>query len=572
MDENFRKCKSKLMREFYLKVSLLSLSLGLVTGGLLIGLSRLLEWNFAFYYSILIGAVVALALFLVLFFVKKPNDEKIAERIDKEFELKEKVTSMVAFEGQEGILYVKQREDAKIQLSKKDPKKLPVRLAIINITALVFGASLFTASFFTPVLEHAENPGGGDNVPDKDTINDKADEIRDQIQDLINNSNASEELKAELNQILADLIEELEDDTDIQSRMRKVIKAEQKVDIALDKANSKEEIGEALSKVENDLLSKLGEAILNGDQDKVAEILGQLESHFAPRSVYTEDKLLDHLANLVETITNALDEAFVSTSDNLFRSMNHLTESFTNIEKKYSKYLSGDTKNGIDEAQAKADSITAIEKAIQEINACLASQAENSTLAENVKKYMESLINPSDGNGGGESGNNQTTDKDGETGENGSDGNGNGSGTDGEAGDDSQGGNESGDDSDDKGDDSGDNNGDSDQNGDGDQSGSGNGEGDNQGSSGEGGKGDGQSDSSSGSDSDSAGGGSGKTNYPSDDKVYTDENGYSSYGDVVAGSRNDANEDSKESGDSELDGILDDYFDSLYGSDSKTNP
>lgn len=558
------------MREFYLKISLLSLSLGLVVGGLLISLSRLLKWNLAFYYSLLIGTIVAIALFLVLFFVRKPNDEKIAERIDKEFGLKEKVTSMVTFEKEEGILYEKQREDAKLQLSKKDPKKLPVRLALINIPALVFGASLFTASFFTPVLEHADNPGSGENIPDKDVINDKTDEIKDQIQDLINNSSASEELKAELNQILADLIEELEDDTDIQSRMRKVIKAEQKVDVALDKANSKEEIGEALEKTENDLLSKLGTAIKNGDQDSVAEILTQLEKHFAPRSVYTEDKLLDHLSNLVDTITNALDEAFVSNSDNLFRAMNHLTESFTSIEKKYSSYLSGDTKNGIDEDQAKADSITAIEKAIQEINVCLTSQTENSNLAENVKKYMESLINPTGGSGGGESGNNQTTDKEGESGENGSDGNGNGDGNDGEPGDDSQGGDDSGDNKEDGDDGDG---GDGDESGDGDQSGSGSGDSDSQGGSGDGGKGDGSSDSSAGSDSTGASGGSGQTNYPSNDKVYTDENGYSSYGDVIAGSQNDAIEDQKGNGDEELDGILDDYFDSLYGKDSgSTNP
>lgn len=570
MNENFKKFKAKLMREFYLKISLISLAGGLTTSGLIILFTRMFEAKFPFYYSIIIGAVVLVGLFLTLFFLKKPNDEKIAERIDKDFKMEEKVTSMVAFQNENGFLYQKQREDAKTQLSKKDVKKLPFKLAVINIPALVFGASLFTASFFTPSVIHEANKN---NKPDPDDFNKRTDDIINDIHNIINNSDASEAFKAELNQILADLLESLQDDVDIQSRMNKVIEAEGKVNAALDRANSREELGAALESSKVDLLAKLGKAIKTGDQDGVTSILQQLEKHFGPRTTYTGEALYDHIEAIDEAITTALDavrddsdgKTVVGTDDTLYLSMQNLYKSLDSINKKFSSFLSGDTEKGINEDQAKADSITAIELAISEIGQCMQTQQENSDLAAQVKAYMESLINPGGGSGdGSNSENKNNSDKQNSDGENNNGNNGSGNDADsaGDKSSDSNGGENNGDSSE-----SGDN---SDSEGDGDGKGE---EGDTNG----GGNSKGDSESNGSQSGTGASGGKGDTQYGSSDKVYTDQNGYSEYGDVIDGYHNDASEDNKENGNEETGDILTDYFNSLYGSqkdpgNNKTNP
>ncbi len=570
MDENFKKCKAKLIREFYLKISMLSLAIGLVVAGLIILFTNMFGANFPYYISIIIGAVLMIGSFLLLAFLKKPNDEEIAERIDNDFHMQEKVTSMVTFQDKKGLLYEKQREDAKEQLSKKDVKKLPVKLAMINIPALVFGASLFTASFFTPnVIKEAKK----DEKPDKGKVNEETGKIIDQIHDIINNSEASAAFKAELNQILEDLLVELKDDTDPFSRMKKVMVAEGKVNAALDRANSKEEIGAALENSEIDLLVKLGTAIKNGDQDGVTSVLQQLEKHFGPRSVYTQDSLCDHIEAIVNAINKALQQSLeaetpVKKEDGLYLSLNNLSTALNNVYNQFSKYLSGDTENGITEDQAKADSITAIETAISEINSCLQAQQENSDLADQVKAYMESLINPT-GSGSGNDDDGQKSsgsDGEGQSGDNANNsGDGNNSGNKGDG--DGDGSDNDGSDKDSGGDDSG---GDSDSGDEGENDGKGNSEG-NEGDSSGSGSGKGESEGSGSSSSDGASGGSGKTNFGSNDKVYTDDNGYSEYGDVIDGYHNDAIEDNKENGNDETGDLLDDYFNSLYGNDSDDN-
>ena len=94
-------------------------------------------------------------------------------------------------------------------------------------------------------------------------------------------------------------------------------------------------------------------------------------------------------------------------------------------------------------------------------------------------------------------------------------------------------------------------------------------------------KGDGSGTGSGGQDGEGQGqgqgegasGGGGETEYGSNDKVYTGENGETSYGEVIGDYQNDASDDAKNTGDDDLEGAIGDYFDELYGEGSgNTNP
>ena len=576
MNDNFKKMKRKLMVEFYLKISLVSLSLWLTVSGLIILFTNLFGAKFPLYLSILIGAVIGICLFVVLLIKKKPNDTQIALRIDRDFNMHEKVATMVTFQNTDGFMYEKQREDAKENLQKKEVRKLPFRLAMVNIPALVFGVSLFTASFFTPSVVQKKD----ENKDKKDEINDKTDKIINDIHEIINNSDAYETLKAELNQILEDLLVELKDDEDPQSRLHKVMIAERKVDAALDRANTKEEIGSALeANTEKDsALYKLGVAIKEGSQTGVTLALRKLEKDFGSRSTYSGQALSEYLVAIVNTINTSMKasleaEVQVSEKDGLYTALKNLSSKLDAIQKRYSEYLKAPSENkGVPEEQTKSDTTDALEIAIIEINQSLEAQANNTELAEKVKAYMETLIDPLGSGNGGQDGSNRDDkkDDDGEKneGDNGGENNGNNKKDDGD-GDktDGDGDGEKGDDQD-KGD-----NGDGDSEGGdkkGDEDGSGNGKGEDGNTEGSG-SGQGESDNGGNNKGDGASGGSGSTSYGSNDKVYTDKNGYSEYGDVLDDSHNDASKDNEKNGDDELGDILDDYFNSLYGNDNGGN-
>ena len=67
---------------------------------------------------------------------------------------------------------------------------------------------------------------------------------------------------------------------------------------------------------------------------------------------------------------------------------------------------------------------------------------------------------------------------------------------------------------------------------------------------------------------DGAGGGEGNTNYRGNDKVYTGDEGSKSYGEVIKDYQGQAANDAKDSGDSDVDSSVSDYFKYLYGGDN----
>lgn len=575
MNDNFKKLKRKLMLEFYVRISLVSLAGWLIVSGLIILFTRLFGANFPFYYGILIGAAVGIGAFVALWLTKKPDDTKIALRIDQDFDMHEKVATMVTFQNTDGFMYEKQREDAKEKLGKKDVKKLPFRLALINVPALVFGASLFTASFFTPAVLNQKKDDKKDN---KDKINDKTQDIIDDLHEIINNSDAYQTLKAELNQILEDLLGELKDDDDPQSRLHKVTVAENKVRAALDRANTREEIGAAFESVaeKDSALAMLAKAIKKGDTSGVTLALRKLQKDFGSRTTLKGQAISDHLTAIVNTINKGLKvsleaEVKVSEKDGLYVSLKNLSTKLDAIQKRFAEYLKAPTENkGVPEEQTKSDASEALETAIVEINQSLDAQAANEELADQVIAYMETLIDPLGSGSGGENGSNRDDNKKDDDNKddnnNGGDNNGddkkddgNGDKTDGDGDDDKKDDN-SGDDG------NGDGNGDGDKKDDSNDGNKGDGKGDDGNTDGSG-SGKGDSENNGNNKGDGASGGSGSTSYGSNDKVYTDKGGYSEYGDVIDDSHNSASKDNEKNGDDELGDILEDYFNSLYGNE-----
>lgn len=562
--------KRKLVLENIIKGSLWGLALGLAVSAILVMsflLAKLTTWP---YITIEVcGGVLAMLVTAVIYcVVKNPKEGDVAKRIDSTYDLKEKCATMVEFQGKSSFLIDKQREDAKVEVKKQNPKKMTVKLAVWTLPAIVLGASLLTTSLFTNQIKEGfntiVNPGnnGKDfNGPTEDIIKD--------IEDYISKSDASEEFKQELFAILEKLQADLENDTDIASRTEKVRDAQGQVDDALNRVNVKEEIGLALQTHGDTFFIKVGIGMFNSntgisDNQIITDGFHWLEDNTEiKKSATNKDKdgyltmypdgneylkpyslsdirsdgakLGSYLDTWAAHIDDSLKASKVESTDEIYGIFNILS---TKLKAYSPEAKACGSSNGAKITTLKQGIYTAFEQALSDLITDVQIENSNTALAEEVKKKMEDLIDPTQNGGGGNGG--SSDGKPGDSGDqDGSQGN---QGNQGEQGNQGNQGNNQG------------------NKGDGQNGSQSNGQG--QGSGGQQGEGKGEG------KGDGAGGGEGNTNYRGNDKVYTGDEGSKSYGEVIKDYQGQAANDAKDSGDSDVDSSVSDYFKYLYGGDN----
>lgn len=562
--------KRKLVLENIIKGSLWGLALGLVVSAILVMsflLAKLTTWP---YITIEVcGGVLAMLVTAVIYcVVKNPKEGDVAKRIDSTYDLKEKCATMVEFQGKSSFLIDKQREDAKVEVKKQNPKKMTVKLAVWTLPAIVLGASLLTTSLFTNQIKEGFNTivNPGNNGKD---FNDRTDDIIKDIEDYISKSDASEEFKQELFAILEKLQADLENDTDIASRTEKVKDAQGQVDDALNRVNVKEEIGLALQTHGDTFFIKVGIGMFNGDtgisdNQIITDGFHWLEDNTEiKKSATNKDKdgyltmypdgneylkpyslsdirsdgakLGSYLDTWAAHIDDSLKASKVESTDEIYGIFNILS---TKLKAYSPEAKACGSSNGAKIITLKQGIYTAFEQALSDLITDVQIENSNTALAEEVKKKMEELIDPTQNGGGGNGGS-----SDGKPGDSGDqDGNQGNQGNQGEQGNQGNQGNNQG------------------NKGDGQNGSQSNGQG--QGSGGQQGEGKGEG------KGDGAGGGEGNTNYRGNDKVYTGDEGSKSYGEVIKDYQGQAANDAKDSGDSDVDSSVSDYFKYLYGGDN----
>lgn len=562
--------KRKLVLENIIKGSLWGLALGLAVSAILVMsflLAKLTTWP---YITIEVcGGVLAMLVTAAIYcVVKNPKEGDVAKRIDSTYDLKEKCATMVEFQGKSSFLIDKQREDAKVEVKKQNPKKMTVKLAVWTLPAIVLGASLLTTSLFTNQIKEGFNTivNPGNNGKD---FNDRTEDIIKDIEDYISKSDASEEFKQELFAILEKLQADLENDTDIASRTEKVRDAQGQVDDALNRVNVKEEIGLALQTHGDTFFIKVGIGMFNGDtgisdnqiitdgfhwlednteikksatnkdKDGYLTMYSDGNEYLKPYSLsdIRSDgaKLGSYLDTWAAHIDDSLKASKVESTDEIYGIFNILS---TKLKAYSPEAKACGSSNGAKITTLKQGIYTAFEQALSDLITDVQIENSNTALAEEVKKKMEELIDPTQNGGGGNGG--SSDGKPGDSGDqDGSQGN---QGNQGEQGNQGNQGNNQG------------------NKGDGQNGSQSNGQG--QGSGGQQGEGKGEG------KGDGAGGGEGNTNYRGNDKVYTGDEGSKSYGEVIKDYQGQAANDAKDSGDSDVDSSVSDYFKYLYGGDN----
>ena len=546
MDNNFKKFKNKLMREHLLKAILFGTAGGLAASSISLITSGAVGASLHPMIHIGIGLAGFAATTLSYFFAKKPKDKNIARRLDKDLELHEKVSTMVEFQDQSSLLIDKQRSDAKEKLENKKNAKLPFRLAVFNIPALVISAALFTGSLFTPQIK---------NVIDQITENrpGPSDEDFDHAHENVDNSGAEDSVKDDIHNVIKGVEEGIQNGKDPDQAIED---GKNEIDKIVDDANTSDEIGDALSKSEDPLLKELGEAIKAGDKDRVNAALDAIYESLAKLSGNTLANRLDEIANEIE---RALADSKIQEGDDLRDSLQKLADRFREIAAALRQGL----ENGKDESEAS-------DEAKKEVGDALDQEKENEKAGEQAKDDLENMKDPNkkDPNGEKEPG------KDGEQ-----DPTGDEEPKPGDENQDEQENNQNQDQNSNQGESNKNEDGDADGNGGSNNENEGNGnsdsndpsnaDGDATGDGNSSGKGEDNGGSKPGGSG--AGGGTGDQEKGPSDVIFTGDE-YKDIGDVIDDAKNDAVNDAIDSG-NPLDEDIEDYFDIIYGNgDSGTNP
>lgn len=249
MNSEFRKIKRRFLTEAIIKSAVCGVSAGLAAvGAVLLGLKLAdTEINAGFYVLIALGAagLVGGGLFLLL----RPTDKKIAEKLDREHGLNEKVQTMVAFGDREEDIYELQRKDANEKLAalpkyKPDFKKL-WQYAVITVLSL----ALFIASVAVPKKAPPPEP----EPPFEYTERQKA-AVEALIAD-VGATSLSDGEKTSVTATLNTMSENLET-TDTQANMRAIVlSAVSLVDVLLYTPNSFDNVAYALGGEKTEFLA-----------------------------------------------------------------------------------------------------------------------------------------------------------------------------------------------------------------------------------------------------------------------------------------------------------------------------
>ncbi|MCQ2800123.1 MAG: hypothetical protein MJ228_05165 [Bacilli bacterium] len=377
--KDFKRFKKKVLIEHAIKSVLVGLGVGLTAAALAILLSYLTNPQLALGLSVTIGLLSAIGSGLLMWYKAMPSDKKIALRLDAKLGLCEKISTMIEFQGKDSAMYAMQRDDAEVRLAEKPTKSLAFTLSIWAIPALAISAAFFAGSFFVP-----KNPNHIDSigVTSTNTFDGITDSGIDSFKKDMEDFEADEAFKSALQSILDDLLEDLKGDSDIQSRYEKVESAKTEVDIALDNANTNEEIGKALMTEEDQNIKSFGAGLAYFDIQAARDALQNMYNELSRLS---GQELADKAHSLAAQFRDALakaEAAGVDPADSLYQAVKAIADSLDKI----SSDASTTTMNNVqDDFQSVAEDVTKI----------VGTQEKNEELAIAVKEFMDTLVDPS---------------------------------------------------------------------------------------------------------------------------------------------------------------------------------
>ena len=295
MGTNFKKIKVKFIVESLLIALFISILLGLLISSILVLTYKQLGLEYDILLFVLCSVGVFLVSFIVSFIILKPNDIKVAKRIDKQMNLKEKISTMLEYEDKEGYIITKQREDAADKLNNLSVKKIKMHfnkyLLILPLIVLPFClTSILVDSKFEETKPPIEEPISGDPY------------IIEQIKDLIREVNEDVNLMYPVKEAYVLHLEGLIEAIDVADISRdKEVEAVNltitNISLSSSILNSIDDISLALSNSNLTEAHVLGTALASYDSERINSALEDIRSYLNSPSARIRQLNYEELIN-----------------------------------------------------------------------------------------------------------------------------------------------------------------------------------------------------------------------------------------------------------------------------------
>ena len=264
MNESFNKFKKKMLLEAIIKSASISLAVGIISFTvpyLIISIGKINVIKF-FWLFLCLGAItLASIVFGILFLILFPRNLKVAKRLDKELDLKQKVQTMIEYENVDTPMTALQREDTINILSNISLKKFVMKFSIFFFILVGFASLLGVTSIVVASIDNFNSNNGTSNPPvdepkyDLDNWTVRA--LLDLIE-VVETSNIDIELKTPVVDNLEALLASLETvtyESEMKTLVEEVIKDSS---LRLDLINSNNEVFTILRTSTGDIVTGLG--------------------------------------------------------------------------------------------------------------------------------------------------------------------------------------------------------------------------------------------------------------------------------------------------------------------------
>lgn len=164
LPDGFLKFKRRIQRGVILRTVAIGLSAGLLAVTACLALVRAYELDWRVWYYVMIGVGATLLAAGIAFLVQYPANKRIAKRLDRVFDMNEKVQTMIAFRRTRGDMIAMQREDVGLRLAAIPNKRFKQHSVWVSFVAMALCVVLLTGTILIPAT--ASDPTDEPQTPD----------------------------------------------------------------------------------------------------------------------------------------------------------------------------------------------------------------------------------------------------------------------------------------------------------------------------------------------------------------------------------------------------------------------
>lgn len=216
MTDNFKVVKNKYKTLAVIAAVALGVFCGVIVACSLLLAFKLSEIELLWVYYLLIGIGVAACCAIPFYLLLRPDDRKLAEKLDKQYSLNQKVQTMVEFAGEEGAIVYLQREQTNEALAAAAKARPDFKGVLKLVFIPVIAVAIACVSIIIPAKKTTVVLPGFTLAENQRTA------VNNLITD-INSSSLTEGLKEGTTMALQVMLEELETAT-LESEMKNTVK------------------------------------------------------------------------------------------------------------------------------------------------------------------------------------------------------------------------------------------------------------------------------------------------------------------------------------------------------------